>query len=113
LVYRGIKDRQTQEDRVTVTDQTKVVAEGITTRVVKDVASHDGTLLEKTSDSYAQDKDGNVWYLGEDMAHYLPNGKVDTSGPARQEQDEHVMAGCHRVVILCSSSWTRMEPCEL
>jgi hypothetical protein len=79
LVYRGVKDGQTQEDRVTVTDQTKTV-EGITARVVADVAKHDGTLLEKTSDWYAQDKQGNVWYLGEDTAHYLANGKVDTSG---------------------------------
>src|SRR5207253_10762182 len=80
LVYRGVKDGQTQEDRVTVTDQTKTVAEGIVARVVTDVATHDGTLLEKTSDWYAQDKQGNVWYLGEDTAQYLANGKVDTSG---------------------------------
>jgi hypothetical protein len=80
LVYTGVKDGQTQIDRVTVTDQTKVVAEGITARVVTDVATHDGALLEKTSDWYAQDKQGNVWYLGEDTAHYLPHGKVDTSG---------------------------------
>jgi len=80
LVYQGIKDGQTQEDRVTVTNQTKVVAEGITARVVADVATHNGNLLEKTSDWYAQDNQGNVWYLGEDTAAYLPNGKVDTSG---------------------------------
>src|SRR5436305_13580905 len=49
-VYRGIKDGQTQEDTVTVTGQTKVVAEGITARVVSDVARHDGTVLEETSD---------------------------------------------------------------
>ena len=80
LVYRGVKDGQTQEDRVTVTDQTKTVAEGITARVVTDVATHDGTLLEKTSDWYAQDKQGNVWYVGEATAAYRPTGKVDTSG---------------------------------
>ena len=79
-VYQGVKDGQTQEDRVTVTNETKVVAEGITARVVTDMATHNGTLLEKTSDWYAQDKQGNVWYLGEDTAAYLPNGKVDTSG---------------------------------
>jgi hypothetical protein len=79
LVYRGVKDGQTQVDRVTVADQTRVV-EGVTARVVRDVATHNGALLEKTSDWYAQDKQGNVWYLGEDTAHYLPNGKVDTSG---------------------------------
>src|ERR671935_1345647 len=80
LVYRGVKDGQSQEDRVAVTNQTKTVAEGITARVVTDVATHDGTVLEKTSDWYAQDKQGNVWYVGEDTAAYLPNGKVDTSG---------------------------------
>src|SRR6266581_4202424 len=61
LVYTGVKDGQTQEDRVTVTDQMKTVAEGITARVVTDVATHDGALLEKTSDWYAQDTKGNVW----------------------------------------------------
>ena len=80
LVYQGVKDGQTQEDRVTVTNGTKVVAEGITARVVTDVATHNGALLEKTEDWYAQDLQGNVWYLGEDTAHYLPHGKVDTSG---------------------------------
>jgi len=44
------------------------------------VATHDGSLLEKTFDFYAQDKVGNVWYLGEDTTHFLPNGKTDTSG---------------------------------
>ena len=80
LIYTGVKDGQTQEDRVTVTDQMKTVAEGITARVVTDVATHDGKLLEKTSDWYAQDAQGNVWYVGEDTAQYLASGKVDTSG---------------------------------
>ena len=79
LVYTGVKDGQTQEDRVTVTNQTKVIL-GITARVVSDVATHDSTILEKTFDYYAQDKQGTVWYLGEDTAHFLPNGKADTSG---------------------------------
>ena len=79
LVYSGIKDGQTQRDTVTVTSQTKVVL-GVTATVVSDIADHNGTLLEKTSDWYAQDKQGNVWYLGEDTVHYLPHGKADTSG---------------------------------
>jgi hypothetical protein len=70
---------QTQTDTVTVTNQKKVIL-GITTTVVNDVATHDGTVLEKTFDSYAQDKQGTVWYLGEDTTHFLPNGKADTSG---------------------------------
>jgi len=79
LVYEGIKDGQTQQDTVTVTAQTKVI-EGITATVVSDVSTHDGTVLEKTFDWFAQDKQGNVWYLGEDTAALLPNGKTDTSG---------------------------------
>jgi hypothetical protein len=79
-VYRGVKDGQSQVDRVTVTERTRVVAEGITARVVTDVATHDGKLLEKTSDWYAQDKQGNVWYVGEATAAYLPSGKFDRSG---------------------------------
>ena len=79
LVYTGVKDGQTQTDTVTVTDQTKVIL-GITATVISDVAKHGNTLLEKTSDWYAQDDQGNVWYLGEDTKAYLPNGKVDTTG---------------------------------
>jgi hypothetical protein len=56
------------------------VAEGITARVVRDVATHNGKLLEKTFDWYAQDKQGSVWYLGEDTTAYLPNGQTDKSG---------------------------------
>jgi hypothetical protein len=79
LVYSGIKDGQTQRDTVTITNETKVVL-GVTATVVSDIADHNGTLLEKTSDWYAQDKQGNVWYLGEDTVHYLPHGKTATSG---------------------------------
>jgi len=79
LIYTGIKDGQTQKDTVTVTSQTKVI-EGITATVITDVAKHGSALLEKTSDWYAQDNLGNVWYLGEDTKAYSPNGKIDTSG---------------------------------
>ncbi len=79
LVYEGIKNGQTQVDTVVVTGQTKVIL-GITATVVSDVATHDGNLLEKTFDWYAQDKQGNVWYLGEDTTAFLANGKTDTSG---------------------------------
>ena len=49
LVYDGSRDGQTQTDTIKVLDQTKVI-EGITARVVSDIATHDGTLLEKTFD---------------------------------------------------------------
>ena len=79
LVYTGVKDGQTQTDTVVVTDQTKVIL-GIPATVVSDIATHGGTLLEKTFDYYAQDGEGTVWYLGEDTTALLANGKTDTSG---------------------------------
>jgi hypothetical protein len=79
LIYRGVRDGQTQTDRVHVTSRTKVI-EGITATTVSDVARHNGKLLEKTTDWFAQDKQGNVWYLGEDTAAYLANGQIDRSG---------------------------------
>ena len=78
LTYRGVKDGVSQVDVVHVTSQTRVL-EGITAVAVSDVATHDGKLLEKTTDWYAQDKQGNVWYLGERTAAYS-GGHVDHSG---------------------------------
>ena len=79
LTYRGVKDGVTQLETITVTNQTRVL-EGITATTITDVATHKGTLLEKTSDWYAQDAQGNVWYLGEDTKAYNPDGTIDTSG---------------------------------
>jgi hypothetical protein len=78
LTYRGVKDGVTQVDVVHVTSDTRVL-EGITAVAVSDIATHDGKLLEKTTDWYAQDKQGNVWYLGERTAAYS-HGHVDHSG---------------------------------
>jgi hypothetical protein len=79
LVYRGVKDGASLIDTVTVTDHTRSIM-SITATQVSDVSTHHGSLLEKTKDWYAQDGQGNVWYLGEDTEAFLPNGKVDTSG---------------------------------
>ncbi len=79
-VYEGVKDAQSQIDTVKVLARTKLTAEGIRARVVSDIATHGSRVLEKTFDWYAQDKRGNVWYLGEDTTAYLPNGKLDKSG---------------------------------
>jgi hypothetical protein len=64
----------TQRVVVRVTHRTKLVAAGIRGRVVRDTVTDGGTLVEDTSDWYAQDAKGNVWYLGEDTTEY-DNGK--------------------------------------
>ena len=60
---------------VTVTDRTKQIANGVETRVVRDVVTEGGQPVEVTDDWYAQDSAGNIWYMGEDTAEY-ENGKV-------------------------------------
>jgi hypothetical protein len=60
---------------ITVTSKTKKIANGITARVIRDVVTEKGAKVEVTDDWYAQDKDANVWYLGEKTAEYK-NGKV-------------------------------------
>ena len=77
-VYIGVKDGQSQRDVVTVTHSTKRIL-GIDATVVTDVATHGSTVLERTTDWFAQDVHGNVWYLGERTAAY-ENGQVDHSG---------------------------------
>jgi hypothetical protein len=68
-----------QHEVITVTDQTKQIADGVEARVVRDVVNEGGKPAEITDDWYAQDSEGNVWYFGEDTAEFH-NGKKDTSG---------------------------------
>jgi hypothetical protein len=55
----------TEKDVVTVTKQTRQIL-GVTCRVVRDIVTDpDGNVTEDTTDWYAQDVNGNVWYFGE------------------------------------------------
>src|SRR5262245_55072496 len=71
--YKGQADRNPPTDDMTVTSDAKVIL-GVTCVVVSDIVSEEGKPIEKTDDWYAQDVDGNVWYMGED-AFDLENGK--------------------------------------
>jgi hypothetical protein len=79
-VYRDT-DAEGNEQRVvvTVTDETMDVM-GIEARVVHDLVTERGETVEDTSDWYAQDADGNVWYLGEDTKEYEKGAVVSTEG---------------------------------
>jgi hypothetical protein len=75
-IYReDVGGGRTQRITVAVTHRTKKVAAGVTARVVHDFATEGGALVEDTYDWYAQDADGNVWYLGENTREYK-DGKV-------------------------------------
>ena len=65
---------------VTVTERTKRIANGIAARVVRDVVTERGRFVEVTEDWYAQDRRGNVWYLGEDTTEYVNGRPVSKAG---------------------------------
>lgn len=75
-------DSEGAEQRVvvTVTDRTKEIANGIEARVVHDAVTEDGVPTEVTDDWYAQDAEGNLWYMGEDTTEYENGKPASTSG---------------------------------
>jgi hypothetical protein len=75
LVYTGTKDGKSALNLSTTTSRTAVIA-GVTTRVVEDRLYLDNVLEERTSDYFAQDSCGNVWYFGEDTATLDRRGHV-------------------------------------
>jgi hypothetical protein len=79
-IYTGTKDGQAAVDVGVATPRTRVI-DGVETRTVEDRLLLDGRLEERTSDYYAQDACGSVWYFGEDTAALNRRGRVvDTSG---------------------------------
>ena len=77
-VYDGQKDGKQAHDVVTVTRKTKTIA-GIRAVPVADRLYLNGTLAERTTDWYAQDKHGTVWYLGEKTAELNARGRVTST----------------------------------
>jgi hypothetical protein len=65
---------------VEVTGKTKMIANGIEARVIRDTVTENGIPVEITDDWYAQDKAGNIWYLGEYVTNYKNGKVVDHSG---------------------------------
>jgi hypothetical protein len=80
-VYRETDEEgAVQRVEVTVTRETKEIANGIEARVVHDVVTENGDFVEVTDDWYAQDSGGNVWYLGESTKEYKDGEVASTSG---------------------------------
>jgi hypothetical protein len=77
LVYRGLSDGEREVVTIEVTGATKEIL-GVTCVVVKDTVEIAGEIHELTFDWYAQDVDGNVWYMGEDSKEY-EDGKVSST----------------------------------
>jgi hypothetical protein len=71
FVYEG---GGAEHSEMTVTHDTKKVM-GVECVVVEDIEWEGDMLIERTYDWFAQDKEGTVWYFGEDTKEY-ENGKV-------------------------------------
>jgi hypothetical protein len=71
LSYRQETRDGVETNTVEVTHDTKAIL-GVTTYVVHDQVFLEGQLKEDTFDWYAPDKDGNVWYFGEDTRELGP-----------------------------------------
>jgi len=78
--FEGVRDGAGQRDVFVVTGETKTIM-GITSTVIKDTATvlDTGTVIEVTSDWFAQDNQGNVWYMGEDTKLLNPDGSVKST----------------------------------
>jgi hypothetical protein len=79
-VYRETENGEVNRVTVRVTRRTKRVAAGIRARVVRDTVRHRGEIVEDTFDWYAQDRRGNVWYVGEDTTEYKDGRPVSKEG---------------------------------
>jgi hypothetical protein len=73
--YRGVKDGEPARDVVRVTARTRVI-DGVRCTSVDDRLYARGRLAERTTDWYAQDASGNVWYFGEATAELDRHGRV-------------------------------------
>lgn len=71
--------RRVSENTIAVTFDTKVIT-GVTCTVVRDQVMENGVMKEDTYDWYAQDKEGNVWYFGEDTKEVHDHGRLSTEG---------------------------------
>ncbi len=82
-VYRGVKDGHPSREVMTVTHRIKVI-DGAPCVVIEDRLYLSGYLGERTTEWYSQDKQGNVWYFGENTAELAKNGQItSTSGTWR------------------------------
>lgn len=75
-IYEGQTVDRSERDEFAVTYNTRVIL-GVTCVEVHDRVFLNGELSEDTLDWFAQDREGNVWYFGENT-HELQGGLITT-----------------------------------
>jgi hypothetical protein len=78
-VYESIGAEEVERIEVVVLQETRDVM-GVVSTVVRDTVTVEGELVEDTYDWYAQDAEGNVWYMGEETAEYENGEVISTAG---------------------------------
>jgi hypothetical protein len=79
FVYEGRTEKGNEHNEVYVSSETRAIL-GVTCVVVSDTVTVDGNLEEATLDWYAQDRQGAVWYFGEDSREFENGAVVSTAG---------------------------------
>jgi hypothetical protein len=91
--YREVdEDGEVLEVVVTATPETRMIANGVEARVVRDTVTSDGEIVEDTFDWYAQDALGTVWYLGEDTAEF-EDGRISSHEGSFEAGVDDALAG--------------------
>ena len=91
-IYHGRKDGKPSRDVVKVPGPTKII-QGVPCTAVSDLLYLSGRLEERTTDWYAQDKSGTVWYFGEDTAELRADGTVKSTEGSWQAGRDGAVAG--------------------
>jgi hypothetical protein len=92
--YRGVKDGKRSREVLTVTHRTETI-QGVPCTVVRDLLYLHGKLEESTTDWYAQDARGNVWYFGERTAELDTHGRVRSTSGSWRAGVHGAMAGIY------------------
>jgi len=79
FVFEGMTADGLEHDEVTVTSNTRVIM-GVTCVAVQDTVTLAGQVTEDTTDWFAQDSAGNVWYFGEDSRQFTDGFLSGTEG---------------------------------
>ena len=77
--YVATTEEGEEDIAIAVLAEEKIVSD-VSVVVVQDTATVDGAVTEDTRDWFAQDSDGNVWYVGEDTCEYEDGACANTEG---------------------------------
>ncbi len=103
-IYSSETEDGTEESTVTITPKYKTLR-GVKCRVVSDVVTLTNDVLdheptEVTTDWFAQDDDGNVWYCGEDTVKYIFDEDFNKIGESTEGSWNADMPGAEPGVVM-------------